>query len=193
MSIPYIVGMAGKAGSGKDTAAEYISEALRARSRKTASFAFADPIRTMLLALGVPIAAMVERKKKELPMPEFGGASYRQMAQTLGTEWGRGCMGNSFWVSRMASRVEHEQQRAPLDFILITDVRFPNEADWIRSQGGVVVQVERPSAKPVRDHVSEVVALKSDHLLSNDADLQNLRSRCGQLSLILMAERSLEH
>jgi hypothetical protein len=39
--------------------------------------------------------------------------------------------------------------------VVITDVRFDNEALWIRKQGGWVIELIRDKAAAVNDHVSE--------------------------------------
>jgi hypothetical protein len=191
----YIVGLTGLAGSGKDTAAQYLTEALRARAHTVDTIAFADPIRQMLAALGVSHADMADRDRKERPIEGFNGASYRHMAQTLGTEWGRQCMGQSFWLARAQARLDRASEvgKAP-DFLIITDLRFLNEVNWVLAKGGVVVRVQRANTQATRPHESEVQLANyaAQHTLANDADLINLRSRCAHLSHILLAERALE-
>jgi len=146
-----IVGFAGYAGAGKDTLANAIERyAARFVNSNTAKIAFADPMRDMLLALGVPREYMVERALKEVLIPGFG-RSYRQLAQTLGTEWGRVCHGEDFWVNAAANRVD----KSGAELVLMTDVRFPNEADYLRRRGGYLVRVNRAAAVPVNPHESE--------------------------------------
>ena len=144
-----ILGFCGAAGAGKDTAAGFILDYAK-RCGTARQIAFADPMRDMLLALGVPKAYMVERGLKEKPVPGFG-RSYRQLAQTLGTEWGRDLQGPNFWVDVFAARVEKSTE----DIILVTDVRFPNEEAWLRANGGLLVRVVRPGVAPVAAHASE--------------------------------------
>lgn len=143
-----IIGFCGYAGAGKDTAAEAIRN--WARSGAVQRFSFAAPMRDMLSALGVPEAYMNDRALKEQPVPGLG-RSYRQLAQTLGTEWGRVCHGEDFWVKTLAAKIE----RSRADLVLITDVRFPNEAAWLKEVGGVLIRVNRPGVVPVHPHESE--------------------------------------
>jgi len=144
-----IIGFTGLAGSGKDTAAlaieRYAKEIGSARR-----LAFADPMRDMLRALGVPNPYIVDRALKERPVPVLG-RSYRQLAQTLGTEWGRVCHGEDFWVNVLAMRAAAGKE----DIILITDVRFPNEVDWLEQHGGFLVKIVRPGVESVTPHESE--------------------------------------
>jgi hypothetical protein len=144
-----IIGFCGYAGAGKDTAAAAIKRAANV-SGVAQRFSFADPMRAMLAALGVSHEHMTDRALKEQPVPGLG-RSYRQLAQTLGTEWGRVCHGEDFWVKALAARID----RSPCDLALIPDVRFPNEAAWLKSIGGVLIRVNRPGVIPVHPHESE--------------------------------------
>ena len=97
MNDPIIVGITGRAHTGKDTAADYM-----AREYGFVRAAFADPIRSMLEQMlteaGIDYAWLYEPHLKNAPIAELGGVSARQMMQTLGTEWGRVCMGDDWWI-----------------------------------------------------------------------------------------------
>ncbi len=150
-----IVALAGPAGAGKDTAAGHFSAATGGLPWE--QLAFASPIRAMLaplitMATGSSTAAqhwMHDRAAKELPIPCLG-QSYRHLAQTLGTEWGRQQLGPTFWVDLLAARVRASGAKR----IVITDLRYPEEAAYIDSLGGHLVWVDRATT-PVRPHASE--------------------------------------
>lgn len=148
---PLVIGLAGRAGSGKDTAAAYLSSC-HAFER----YAFAEPMRDMLeqmlIAAGLDYAYLFEPHLKERPIPGID-VSYRHLAQTLGTEWGRKLIGEDFWL-RLADCALGFPDSPIHDRIVVSDVRFPNEADWVRKRGGIVVRIDREVA-PVRDHISE--------------------------------------
>lgn len=187
-----ILGLTGRAGSGKDTAATMIKEALQARGKRVQCMAFADPMRWMLAALGVPMHAMMDRDMKEAALPGFNSASYRHMMQTLGTEWGRHQLGEGFWTERLAARLDAlaEVHKVP-EVLIITDVRFANEAMWITHRGGRVVRVSRPCVEPVRTHVSEQQPVYASSELDNSSDLQALRAVCNHLANQMLAEQAL--
>lgn len=189
----FIIGLTGFAGSGKDTAAQFLDEALSARQKKVRRMAFADPIRAGLNAMGVPMHYMTERSLKETAVPGFSGASYRKLAQTLGTEWGRVHMGRDFWVNLVEQRLLAlaDLHRMP-QVLIMTDVRFQSEADWIKLNGGILVHVQRPDIAPVRAHESEQLVEGIEHVLLNDADLPALRARCDKLHLTVLAHMALE-
>jgi hypothetical protein len=146
---PLTIGLTGRAGSGKSTVAQMLADEFA-----FTELAFADPILEMVSVLfataGIDGAWAADRALKELPTPL--GFSYRQLAQSLGTEWGRG-LHPDLWLRVMAAR------KASCDLygenLVISDVRFPNEAQWITSQGGVVVRVLRHDLPDVRPHASE--------------------------------------
>lgn len=152
---PLLIGLTGRAGAGKSTVAAYLED-----QYGCCEIAFADPIVNMLGALladaNISGAWMTERALKELPTPL--GFSYRHLAQTLGTEWGRG-LAPDFWVRVAALRVQALQ--AGGDNVVISDVRFHNEAAFIQAHGGVVVRVLRQDLPHVRPHASEA---QVDHL-----------------------------
>jgi len=149
---PVILGLSGSAGVGKDTAASYLE-----KEHGFVPYAFADPLRNMLEALlvesNLDYAYIYERQLKEQPIPGLG-FSFRHLAQTLGTEWGR-ALAEDFWL-RLAE-MSLGLPDAPIhDRIVITDVRYPNEAAWVQHHGGRVARIYRPTAA-VRAHTSETL------------------------------------
>ena len=64
---------------------------------------------------------------------------------------------------------------------VITDVRFPNEAEHIRAAGGKIIKVVRPSleGKQGDTHSSEtsIDEIEPDHLILNDGTLADLRAK----------------
>ena len=80
----------------------------------------------------------------------------------MGTECGRQVYRDDIWVKR--AEMEYIQHQAyvenftgggwvdeppGLNGLVITDVRFVNEAQWIRDMGGTVIDIVRPGADGV--------------------------------------------
>lgn len=132
-----IIGLAGKARVGKDTAANYLGE-----RHRLSPVAFAQPIKNALTAMGFNQADYdtVERKNEIIP---WLGVSYRKLAQTLGTEWGRD-LHPDFWLLLAQRRVE-ARRNLGVPGVVISDVRFDNEADWVRAEGGLIIHMEGPA------------------------------------------------
>lgn len=167
-----LIGIAGRAGSGKDTAGAHLVEC-----HGFDQYAFADPIRAMLGALGAfPAADLINRDTKEVVI-DWLGKSPRQMAQTLGTEWGRELVHPQLWVL-MAQR-RWESAKAAGKSLVITDVRFENEVEWIQAQGGQVIVLERPGVQAVSAHASEQFnpADLADWFIRNDNTIDILLHR----------------
>ena len=125
---PKIIGLSGKARSGKDTAAGMLKTAFNAKT-----VAFADPIRDAMRVLFDFNEEHFNGSLKEVVVPWIG-KSPRQLMQTLGTEWGRNIVNNDIWRILAARKIE--QITDSFDHAVVTDVRFENEAEMIRSMGG---------------------------------------------------------
>lgn len=162
-----VIGLHGKARSGKDTVASFIVS-----SRGGYVYSFADPIRAMLLPLGIDMRDPFWQAHKEDPIPALG-VSPRRLMQTLGTEWGRTLINHDLWLILAKQRLINTGPG-----MVIADVRFENEAAWVRAQGGVVVHIERPDNVAVEAHVSEAgVEFKaSDIKIINGGTLEDLQS-----------------
>jgi len=147
-----LIGICGHAGAGKDTVGNY----LRERHDNTYKLAFADALKQAVRQMfGVDEDALYETHLKEIPDP-FWGVSPRQMAQFFGTEMVRETIGklipevgDKFWIHRMVQKLnglgEHLEYDSD-DVVVITDVRFQNEYDWIVSQGGIIIHLTRTGA-----------------------------------------------
>ncbi len=134
----HVIGLAGKAGSGKDTIGGLIADLPRWQQ-----IAFADPLRVMLVMGGFAKPEQLnDRKLKETPI-ELHGASPRVLMQTLGTEWGREMIHPEIWIRLLAERVDKFTE-ANVAGVVITDIRFEDEAEYVRRVGGKVVHVIRP-------------------------------------------------
>ena len=161
-----LIGIAGRARSGKDTVANFIIAAIGGYR-----YSFADPIRAMLAPLGVDMTDPYWQARKEEPIPALG-VSPRRMMQTLGTEWGRNLINPDLWLV-----MAHQRLLRNGPGMVISDVRFENEAAWIRKHGGRIIHVIRPEAKAVEAHASEdgIEMLDTDAQLFNSGTLEELQ------------------
>lgn len=165
-----LIGLAGAARSGKSTAAAEL-----AAQHGFIHYAFAQPLKAML-AEGLNLsAAQLEGAEKEAPLPWLG-KSPRELLQTLGSE----LVHRELWLRVARQNLDNLAECFPqARGIVISDVRFEDEAAFVRERGGVLVHILRPDAPPVRAHASEAgVAIGDNDLtIHNDADLAELRER----------------
>ena len=136
-----IVGFAGGMGVGKSTAAHHL---LHAYPYEPASFA--EPIKDMLIALGLEREQLYDQRRKAEPCQQLGGMPPRVGLQTLGTEWGRDTIWEDVWCNAMRKRLVPRIRDGKR--YVIDDVRFDNEAQLIRALGGIVIKIERKLPDP---------------------------------------------
>lgn len=177
-----IIGLSGWAGSGKDTAAE----ALIADGFTRVSFA--DKMRAAALALDpiIEVDAWPEYDFEELyivketirlsDLVNLSGwtkakefPEVRRTLQRFGTEVGRDLFGRDFWVNIALDT-------APEGDIVVTDVRYTNEADAITNRGGTLIRIERPGVVAANVHPSETSLddYPFPHTVYNNGTVQRL-------------------
>ena len=84
-----------------------------------------------------------------------------------------------YWVDR----VDDEIEQIKPDLVLISDLRFKNEAAWVKSRSGYTVHVYRPDNKGLDEtaakHVSEqeLIDHQFDYKITNDGSLKQLHYR----------------
>jgi hypothetical protein len=161
-----LVGITGRAGSGKDTVADYLCS-----THGFLKLSFAGPLKAMLAIIDMP--EPVDRALKEQPIPGFD-FSWREAAQKLGTEFGRG-LDPDIWTKIMERKLAHFADDVRIVF---SDVRFENEAAMIRKLGGKVLHITGRAAELGANagHASEAGILREpgDPVIHNEASLGGL-------------------
>lgn len=174
-----LIGLAGPAGCGKDTVAQILCDTQEFRR-----ISLADPIRQGLASmLEIPDYHFIERELKEQPMAELGGKTPRQAMQTLGTEWGRNCIDQHIWLKVAERKMAYIRAMAAggnarINGIVISDIRFPGEAKWLREQGGSIWHIRRPNnpnaTKAAHESEIPLIPEEGDSFIINDGDLDDL-------------------
>lgn len=131
-----LIGITGFKGAGKSSVAACLER------HGYVEYALAEPIKEGLQVMfDLPEEAFTDRGMKEAPVADIG-ASPRFLAQTLGTEWGRRLVADDLWLRVMKRKMRRTMQHCT--GVVVSDVRFDNEARWIRDAGGAVVRVSGP-------------------------------------------------
>jgi hypothetical protein len=161
------IGITGPMQSGKDTLANAIADAMPVDWRQP-FYHFADPLKEMAqAALGGTVHNYWGKDADKNEPTGFAGdlgpafATYRTALQYLGTEVFRRHVHEDFWVVLTRHRIdEHIAKNPNRDYaLLFPDVRFDNEARFIRERGGLIVRVWRADGKVgtsgIAGHASE--------------------------------------
>lgn len=162
-----VIGFCGPAGSGKDTCGAFLIE-----NYGFQRLSFAAPIYDMLEIMGM--GRPKTQDEKEAIIDDLG-CSWRHMAQTLGTEWGRALVHQDLWIILAKRKVLANPDKN----YVITDVRFENEAAMIREVGGLVVHLTGRKAEmtaATQGHASEGGLQRDyrDEFITNGGSMQDL-------------------
>lgn len=178
--MPVVVGVAGYAGSGKDTIGDALVEAFG-----FVKLAFADPLRRDIAILNpiigegrhgpIRVASAIEflgyTKTKET-YPE-----YRRLLQVYGTDVHRS-LDDTYWVSRL----NHSLESVDAPGVVVTDMRFPNERSGVSFDHTIRVVRDGLDLLP-GGHESEsyVNQLDVDTVLTNNESIGHLQSEAVSL------------
>lgn len=167
-----LIGIVGQKRSGKSTASQFFIH-----NRKARSFGFADPIRNMLRALGLTDRELYG-DLKETPCDKLSGQTPRYAMQRLGDEWGRFLMHPEFWIHRIDESIDFS------DLLVCDDVRRQNEADFIKSKGGMTIKIIRPGLVSNDSHGSEIEvdSIVCDITILNDGTVTDMYHKLSQIA-----------
>jgi len=142
-----IIGVAGKMGSGKDEAFKQ----MLAYGLDVTQCSFAMRLKQMVnRAWSIPTADAIAKPKY-----------VRDLYQKVGTELFRLQVDQNFWVDQLHKDIlstHPERIDSKKSHIVITDVRFGNEAEYVRSHKGFVVKIIRPEGNDVAAAATEAQA-----------------------------------
>jgi hypothetical protein len=150
--MPKIIALCGFKQSGKTTVSNHLV--------KVYGFyclPFASVLKEMLSVLGLT-HEQIYGDRKEVPCDLLGGKTPRGAMQSLGTEWGRDCIDADLWVRAWRNKLKELPMNG---WVVVDDLRFPNEAEAIIQEGGKIFLICRDSVRPEGDlHPSEAFAEK---------------------------------
>lgn len=106
--------------------------------------------------------------------------SIREFLQRLGTDAIRDGVHTNAWVNALMAdyrKIDYNDDDQPEHpNWIVTDTRFPNEAQAIKDAGGLVIRVDRPGLKPINNHASEIELdnWNFDYKIANVSDIKAL-------------------
>jgi hypothetical protein len=163
-----IIGLSGYAQSGKDSTAE-----LLCLNYGYTRLAFADPMRQALMVINPRLDSITRVSDM---VEDYGwdtakrNPEVRRLLQVLGTDFGRKMLGDDVWINIALSGIKSE------DKIVISDVRYPNEAEAIKKLSGSLWRINRHNHSAVNGHTSEHAMdnYMFNHVIYNDGTLDDL-------------------
>jgi hypothetical protein len=126
-----IIGISGVARSGKDTLANGFVKILKELGVKSERLALADELRKecrsfIKRTLNIDVLNMTDDEKKIVrPFLVFWGTHMRRKAD------------ENCWIKAL------EKRRKPDSLTIVSDIRYQNEADWIKESGGFLIHIAR--------------------------------------------------
>lgn len=139
-----ILGLTGHKKSGKDTAVIFLKEFLPKLRIKRVGFAD---------ALKEDICKLVEC---DLEYLEKHKDNFRLLMQGYGTDIRRQLFGEYYWINRLDVKLGELFRAGQTDLIIINDVRFKNEAEYIHNVGGKLWRIQRKTDEAKDFHPSEL-------------------------------------
>ncbi|UJQ86814.1 deoxynucleoside monophosphate kinase [Arthrobacter phage Reedo] len=179
-----LIGLIGKKRTGKDTFAGTLTE-----RHAYARIALADPLREAAYALNPIVGTFPLTVDDTLRVEEWRYADVidaigyekakdyvpeiRRILQRLGTESIR-AIDDKFWIKAAFAKIDALREAGTP--VVVTDVRYPNEADAIKEAGGYLIRISRNLPSDGDGHASEKALddYKTDLVIHNNGSLWDL-------------------
>jgi hypothetical protein len=191
---PKKIALTGLAKSGKSTVAEYLKKV------GYTELSFANPIKEIVKSLfGIADKYLYDAEYKNDVIPEVG-VSARSLLQNIGTELFRVELNKllpdlkikNIWIHKLGLQLKELRNKSGSDpsgsdpsvkdasepLVVVSDVRFDDEYQFLKDNGFTVIKINRPSlnvsgSRNLYNHVSES-GCKYDIEIQNDSSLEEL-------------------
>ncbi len=163
------IAISGKMGTGKDYIINnifkpYIEDELK---KTCLIISFADMIKINLMVHHNKSLEELYQDKFSHKTPEI-----RQLLQEEGTEKGRNIYGDDIWIKYLYNWGLLHKSRG-IDFILIPDLRFKNEYNFLNNLGAIIFRINAPKRNEIR--------LRKES--SNDEEYQKIKNHISEIDL----------
>ena len=160
-----IIGIGGKAHSGKDTVADIL-----VKDYGFTKMAFADSLKEM-------VHRHYNFGRDEL-WTDYKSKEVRRILQGTG-ELIKSLEGENFWIHKIQEKIVYGSMTPGwLSRIVISDLRFPNEERYIKQcSGGITVKINRPEVEEIEfnpGHISEAELQDFDYTILNNRSIMGL-------------------
>lgn len=187
-----IIGISGKAGSGKDTAAQMLkwiynnpgktwqdccNTPINSRYADINVAHFADALKEATQHMLVVSDWETNTQEGKMTYIDWLGMTVREFLQKFGTAM-RLNVDPNFWVKALWANLQS------WDNVIIADVRYPNELQSIIDRGGFVIRLEREGAG-AGNHDSETALdnyTEWDWYIENNGSLEDLYNKLAKFA-----------
>ena len=138
-----LIGLGYQARVGKDSLAHQL-----VASHGFTRLAFADALRDLAPIVDPPLQSALLACGGDWELAKAQNPAVRESLQRVG-EGAREVFGRDIWIRTLASRLGGTGR------YVISDVRYLEEAQFIREQGGLLVNICRPGVGAANGHLSE--------------------------------------
>jgi dephospho-CoA kinase len=172
-----VIGITGRIGSGKSTAAEYLIK------NGFKEYSMAGPLKKIGEIFHFDQHQLYGTQEQKLEINEHWEISSRHFLQKFGTDICRNELprvipdmkiGDTIWVRLF----EIERAKNPTINYVVSDVRFLDEAACIKRMGGKVIRVVRDTECTGAEHKHaselEMEKIEPDHTIDNNGSLEQL-------------------
>lgn len=174
-----VILLIGKSGCGKSTAAGILKQ------YGFVERAFADPLKKFAESIGFTHDQLHGTQEQRLQINRFWNISAREFMQKFGSEVCRDTLPKIIPAMEMRNHtiwarvMEQHISRFPL--LVISDGRFPDEAQLVKDSGGTLVRIVRDSPRVQTDytcHKSEVLnqTITADFTIENNGSIDDLET-----------------
>ena len=183
-----IIGITGKAGSGKDTVALGLlnnfpstRDTLAAPIKRFVADVFRIPWEV------VDGATPEGRIKREQELYNWPGWTPRRLLQFVGTELMRNNIDKDIWVKSIILRIKEGLTQDPNVLYVVPDIRFPNEMQRLRDEFGdsfkmvKVIRATNVQLNGIQNHESEAYEIEGDFVIENNGTLAEFEIKIAQL------------
>lgn len=160
-----MVGISGKAHSGKDTVADILVE-----DYGFIKLTFADKLKKLVRHYyKIPDKELwTDRKTPEV----------RRILQGTG-ELLKGLEGEDFWIYELQKKLTYRSmQKGWNNRVVISDVRYENEKAFVEECSGITIRIDRPDREEIEfnpEHISEKGLENFEYIVVNDETLNHLK------------------
>lgn len=172
-----LIGIIGQKRAGKDTMADYIIKNYN-YTKKSLS----DPLKDACKSIFLLSDEQLYGNEKEVPDKRWNGSTPRQLLQVVGTQLFRedlnkyipqlNELSNTIWIHHFELWYAKNKDKK----IVIPDIRFNDEAQMIKNNGGVLIKINRGEFSKTDLHKSEqeLEDIMADAYIFNNSSIDEL-------------------